>query len=180
MRLADQPEPQAGVLPLWAQRHAWLRVAGRKAAASDSQAGDWTETLGQVIADLELLNRNTEQDFLRIGGKLAEFIEAVNLISSELAALANAEHGQRAAQALTCALDRSMEMNARYADRNGGLGGMREEAGRLKQTLSGFKGTVSTFHMLGVLTRIETARLGSTGADFGNLADIRMSSGGPR
>jgi hypothetical protein len=48
---------------------------------------------------------------------------------------------------------------------------MREEAGRLKQTLSGFKGTVSTFHMLGVLTRIETARLGNTSADFGNLAD---------
>jgi hypothetical protein len=126
MRLADQPESQAGVLPLWAQRYAWLRVAGRKAAASDSQAGDWTETLGQVIADLELLNRNTEQDFLRIGGKLAEFIEAVHLISSELAALANAEHATRSPRAYVrsrsfhgdeCALCRPQRRLGRHARR---------------------------------------------------------------
>jgi len=41
----------------------------------------------------------------------------------------------------------------------------------LKRTVSGFQETVSTFRTLGLLTRIETARLGSTGADFCDLAD---------
>ena len=190
MQLADQPDGRAGVPPLGlgAQLSAWLQTARnaslrllrvgamvrRKEAASDWQGEAWTETLGQVIADLDRLNHDTERDFLRIGGKLAEFIEAVNLISSELTALANlisGEHGLRESQALTCALDRSIEMGAHSEEGNGVLGGMRQEADRLKRILAGFKGTVSTFRTLGVLTHIETARLGRAGADFGNLAD---------
>jgi hypothetical protein len=31
---------------------------------------DWHATIEQVIADLDALNRNTEQDFLQIGGKI--------------------------------------------------------------------------------------------------------------
>jgi hypothetical protein len=42
------------------------------------------DRLDQVIADLDLLNRSTERDFLRIGGKLGEFIEGVSAISSDL------------------------------------------------------------------------------------------------
>jgi methyl-accepting chemotaxis protein len=188
MQLADRSEPRVGVPPLRAQLSAWLEAARiasvrllragavvpRNGAASASEAKVWTETLGRVIADLDLLNHNTEQDFLRIGGKLAEFIEAVNLISSELTALAaliSGEHGLRASQALTDALKRSTEIGEHSEEGNRALGGMRQEAGRLKQTLAGFQGTVTTLHTLGVLTQIETARLGSSGADFGNLAD---------
>jgi hypothetical protein len=189
MQLTDQPEVRDGeppealarVPPVRARVSAWWRAARdatgifrRQANIADSAARAWTETLQQVIGDLDLLNRNTEQDFLTIGGKLADFIEKVNLISSQLAVLAtfnSQEQGLRASQALTCALDRSTEMRTRYADHNGVLGDMRQEAGRLQQILSGFQGTVSTFHTLGVLTRIETARLGTAGADFGSLAD---------
>ncbi len=147
----------------------------------DSQERAYAETLGQVIADLDYLNHNTEQDFLRIGGKLAEFIEAVNLISSELTALADpisGDQARRTSQDLTFALDRFTEMRGRAEEDNSLLGNMRQEAGRLKQTLGGFEGAVATFHTLGVLTRIETARLGSTGHDFGNLADeMRLAAG---
>lgn len=152
MQLAEQPE----------------------ARASDSRAKAWIETLRRVIADLDLLNRDTEQDFLRIGGKLAEFIEAVNLISSELTTLAtliSGEQGLRTSEALASALERSVAMGAHSEEANGVLGGMRQEADRLKQTLAKFKGTVSTFRMLGVLTRIETARLSGEGAEFSSLAD---------
>jgi len=117
------------------------------------------------------LNHDTEQGFLSIGGKLAEFMQTVSLITSELTALANEEHGQRASQALTHALDRSTEMRTSLGDRDSGLAGIRREVGLLKRTLLGFKETVSTFRALGVLTRIETARLGSTKADFSDLAD---------
>ena len=129
------------------------------------------QSLGQVIADLDSLNHDTEQGFLSIGGKLAEFMQTVSVISSELTALASAEHGQQASQALTHALDRSTEMSAAQGDRVGSLAGMCHEMGLLKRTLSGFQETVSTFRTLGLLTRIETARLGSTGADFSGLAD---------
>jgi methyl-accepting chemotaxis protein len=127
--------------------------------------------LGQLIEDLHLLNQTTEQAFLKIGATLTEFSAAVNLISSELTALARWEHAVHASEALTCALDRSTEMRARYADGYGGLGGMRQEAGGLRQTLTGFQGTVSAFRTLSLLTRIEIARIGSAGAGFGSLAD---------
>ena len=181
MQLADQPEAQAGVTPFWAHPSASLRAAlqigaiGReKAAVSYSGGSLWARTLGQAIADLDHLNRNTEQDFLRIGDKLGEFIKAVNLISCDLKALASlisGEHGLRVSQALTSALDHSREMAARVEEGNALLSGMRQESRLLKQNLSGFERTVSIFRTLGVLTRIETARLGSSGVDFGYLAD---------
>jgi uncharacterized phage infection (PIP) family protein YhgE len=134
-------------------------------------SGVSTESLGQVIAVLDSLNHDTEQGFMSIGAKLADFMQTVSAISSELTALANAEHGQKASLVLTHALDRSTRMSAAQGDRDGGLAGMRREVGLLKRTLSGFQETVETFRTLGLLTRIETARLGSTGADFSDLAD---------
>ena len=88
MQLADQPEARSVVPPLGAQLSAWLKGCAKREcetlragaivrwnrAGSDSQAKVWTETLGWVIADLDLLNDTTEQDFLSIGGKLAKFI----------------------------------------------------------------------------------------------------------
>jgi hypothetical protein len=140
---------------------------------ADEQTGRM-DTLGRVIADLDLLNRTTERDFLRIGGKLGEFIETVNVISSDLAALASCvsgEHGPSASGALTAALDRSLEMEARYATGGGDLDGMRQEVRRLRQTLADYRRTVSTFRAIGFLTRIEIARVGAAAADFGNLTD---------
>lgn len=103
MQLADKSEAWARVPPLRARLSAWLGAARdasvrllrvgsilhRNADESIPPAKAWTETLGRVISDLDLLNHDTEQDFRRIGGRLAEFIEAVNLISSGLTAQAN-------------------------------------------------------------------------------------------
>ena len=175
MQLADQPTHRIPrmrpELFTWLQavRNAggtWLQAGTRglrKGAESASESRVRVENLAQVIAESELLNQNTEQDFLRIGGKLAEFIEAVNLISSQLAALADLNSGEqavRASQALTRSLEHATEMKGRSAENNGVLDRMRKEAGRLKQVLWGFHGTVTIFQTLGVLTRIETARLG--------------------
>jgi methyl-accepting chemotaxis protein len=146
----------------------------RKTAVSDFQSESGAATLEKTIALLDSLDRNTERDFLGIGEKLAEFIRTVDSISSELTALADlisGDHGSHASETLASALDCSRAMQAGAEDGVRMLGGMRREAGRLTETLSGFKSTVSTFHIIGVLTRIETAQLGSAGADFGNLAD---------
>lgn len=128
MQLASRLEGQAGVRRLSAQLAAWLKAPRlaegsakrecarwlrawsflrRKVAGRDSQVTAWTETLGRVIADLDLLNHDTERDFLRIGEKLATFIEAVSGISSavrDLTNLISVEHGQLASQALTGAI----------------------------------------------------------------------------
>ena len=128
-------------------------------------------SLGRVIADLDRLNQDTEQDFLRIGGKLAEFMQAIGAISSELTGLADSEQGESASLALTHALDRSTEMRASLGDRDGGLSALRKEIGHLKRALTEFDGIVSAFHTLALLTRIETARLGRAGGDFNQVAD---------
>jgi hypothetical protein len=153
MQLTDRLRVRDALMPL-------------KATPSSASA----QSLGEVIADLDSLNHDTEQGFLSIGGKLAEFMQTVSVISSELTALANAEHGQKASQALTHALDRATEMRATQGDRDGDLSGMLHKIGLLKRTLLKFEETVSAFRTLGLLTRIETARLGSTGADFSDLA----------
>ena len=132
---------------------------------------DSSATLARVVADLRLLNERTEQDFLKIGSKLAEFIGSANSISTELLSLANSDQGQRVFQALTVAQQHTQNKKASLSLRDGGLVDMRRDVAALQRTLSGFQGTLSTFHTLGFLTRIETARLGSIGSDFSSLAD---------
>jgi hypothetical protein len=146
-----------------------------------TQSPSWVESLERVSADLELLNQNTEHDFLKIGGELSQFMDAVNSISSELTALANAmsgEQGRGASEALTAALDRSREMQEQSEDGKGELKAMRRTADQLRGTLTAFQNTILNFHVLGVLTQIETARLGTASSDFGDLADgIKLLTG---
>jgi methyl-accepting chemotaxis protein len=149
MPVDDQPDAPAEVPRQGAHVPKWAAILRRNAPLSNSPGSALAQTLGQVIADLEHLNRHTEQDFLRIGGKLAEFIEAVNLISAELTALADWEHGQRASQALASALDLANQMTRGVHEGNSLLGSMRQEAERLKHTLAEFNQTVATFRTLG-------------------------------
>ncbi len=62
-------------------------------------------------------------------------------------------------------------MRTRYRDRSDGLGGMREDAARLRRTLAGFQAIRSTCQTIGFMTRLEIERLGTAGTDFGSLAD---------
>ena len=140
-----------------------------------------TENLGRAIADLDLLNQNTEKDFLKIGGQLGGFIEAVNLISSRLTALVDlisGGDGINTARSLQMAFDCFTEMRSHYKDRHEELDGMRQEAGRLRHTLAGFEEIVSELNAIGILTRIEIARLGNNATDFGSLAsEMKLLTG---
>jgi hypothetical protein len=143
-----------------------------------SRATAWAQMLLASCVDLEQLNRDTEQEFLRVGAKVMDFVEVAAGMSHDLsviAGLASNDHGKQAVEALSSALDLTSEMRRRSEESNQMMTTMRQEARRLKETLSSFSGTVATFHSLGVLTRIETARLGEASADFGNLAeDVRL------
>jgi hypothetical protein len=179
MQLTGQQDAHGGVRPAKARRFERLRTLGRKRRVKDLE--DSPATLVQVIADLEHLNRNTEHDFLNLGERLSGFIEAVDSISSQLTALSDLvspEQGLRAAHALTGILGRLNKIKTRAGEGTGLLDGMLQGAGQVRQTLCSFNGTVSTLTTLGVLTQIETARLGAAGADFGPLADDVKSLSG--
>ena len=127
-----------------------------------------------MVEDLQDLNQHTESDFLGIGGKLMEFLQHAEKISSgfgDVTVLISGEHGRHAAEVLECALERCRQMETRAAERTGDLGSLRDGARLVHNTFSGFGEFVLTFRTLCTLTRIETARLGGAGADFGSLAE---------
>jgi methyl-accepting chemotaxis protein len=142
---------------------------GLRSASKRQSSG----ALAGAIADLQTLNRRTEDDFLAVGAKLEEFLGTARRIAADMAALAqliSAEAGQPAAEVLGQVLERSRQSEARAQAGNLALAAADEAIRRIQRTFGGFGDTVAMFHVLGSLARIETARLGSSGADFGNLA----------
>ena len=134
----------------------------------------WREALQQVIEDLDNLNRSTEQDFLAVGQKLMEFRSAARQVSSDMEALSeliSSPAGQAACQALTRVLEHTQAMDGRLAETGTALESVRDLSGRLQHAFSGLSNRVMVFRTLCTLTRIETARLGGSGVDFGNLAE---------
>ena len=137
-----------------------------------SSARRWGSTIRRAIQELENLNHSTERDFLGVGEKLMEFRSAARQISSEMAAvteLISGEHGSHASQALTRMLEHSEQMDARMQQSGRALGQVSELSRRIRVAFSGLPHTVSVFRTLCTLTRIETARLGGSGADLGHL-----------
>jgi hypothetical protein len=152
-----------------------------------SSETSWAKRLRTVVADLEKLNRSTEQDFLTVGGKLIQFRSAAQQISSDMAVLnelISGESGRKACDALSSLLEHSREVDTRIEQGGQALTSVCDLSTRLRQAFSGLPKRVSVFRTLCTLTRIETTRLGSTGVDFGNLAEEvkplseRIQSGG--
>jgi len=136
----------------------------RKGRERKSAEDDWGALLERVITDLAGLNRR----------KLAEFLAAARQVSADLAALSeliSGSTGCHASQVLTRVLARLRETEARAETGDRTLGSACDSARQIGRTFSGFRDTVATFRVLGSLTRIETARLGHAGAEFGHLAE---------
>ena len=85
--------------------------------------------------------------------------------------LISGERARRTSEALTRLLEHSREMNARIAQEGQSLAGVRDLSRRVRLAFAGLRNTVAVFRTLCTQTRIETSRLGSAGADFGDLAD---------
>jgi hypothetical protein len=70
-----------------------------------------------VIADLEKLNRVTEEDFLAVGERTMAFLSAAREIRTDFGRLADSisgEAGERSCQALATVLNRSVEMRRSF------------------------------------------------------------------
>ncbi len=147
-------------------------LALRHRSSQRSSASGWRTVVRQAIRELEDLNRSTERDFLGVGEKLMEFRSAARQIASDMAAmteLISGEQGRHASHALTRMLEHCQEMGGQMERSGQGLGRIRELSRSIRLAFSGLPHTVSVFRTLCTLTRIETARLGGTGADLGHL-----------
>jgi hypothetical protein len=150
-----------------------LTAVGRRRQRHFTTPG-WQSLLDGVIEDLEGLNGRTEQEFLTIGEKLMEFLNVARQIAADMAALSeliSGSLGRHASQALARVLDRSRQAEALAETGDRTLAGVCDDTRSIGRTFGGFRDTVSFFRVLGSLTRIETARLGSVGAGFGSLAE---------
>lgn len=143
----------------------------RRSGASSSRKGWWT-ACGQVIQELESLNRGTERDFLVVGEKLIEFRQLARQIASDMSALTeliSGEQSRQASQALARILEHCRQMDSRIEQGGEALGQVRDLSRRVRAEFTGLRHTVAVFRTLCTLTRIETARLGGAGADLGHL-----------
>lgn len=152
-----------------ARNMAWLRAWNQTETAPA-----WGGAFLPVISLLEELNRGTEEDFLRTGGKLMEFQLGAGRIAAGLEGLTaeiSGEPGRHSAEVLHRALDHCRAMERRTSERSRNLATLSEGALAVRNTFAGFRDAMATVRVLLMLTRIETARLGGAGADFGFLTD---------
>ena len=130
----------------------------------------------EIIGDLSGVIGDREQDFLDLGGGLMEFTSSVGQLSEKAARLAEMTAGNEIEAGIAglnsqlnelsevCSLDStesSLEELRSIGMVIGDLNGHVASFGRMVKKLS----------MLGISTRIESARLGSRGLGFATLAD---------
>ena len=137
----------------------------------------WATALGGVAAELGVISGATEDEFLAIGSRLQDFYQR----GTETAGLASEMVGEVAGDHVTSAMDGLGEMlndmglyvNRAQNEIDGSARTLREILGLLDEVggpLSGFKKVNKVLRMLGISTKIESARLGQSAAGFDTLA----------
>jgi methyl-accepting chemotaxis protein len=150
-------------------------------AASDAElhrlAAGWSRGLEGMAAELKVVAATTEDEFLAIGGRLQDFYQR----GTEITALASEMMGEVAGEQVTQTMDgiaNLLDEMGRY------VGNARQEIEASSSTLSeilalleqvagplsGFKKVNKVLRMLGISTKIESARLGQSAAGFDTLA----------
>ncbi len=139
---------------------------------------DWSRRLREVTAGLSDLGRRTEGEFLSVGASLREVharAEVVSGMASSAAALISGAEIVSAIEGLRGMVER---MNV-FLSRSGSEAERNEEAlrrvgrilGEVRGPLTEFKKVVRSLRVLGVSTKIESARLGQASSDFRALAE---------
>ena len=151
------------------------------AAASDAEldrlSAGWSRGLEGMAAELKVVAATTEDEFLAIGGRLQDFYQR----GTGITALATEMLGEVAGAQVSQAMDGIAIMlddmgryvgNARQ-EIEASSGTLSEILALLEQVagpLSGFKKVNKVLRMLGISTKIESARLGQSAAGFDTLA----------
>jgi len=140
-------------------------------------AASWSSALQEIAHELGVISRSTEDEFLAIGAKLQEFYQRGGGISSLAAEVVGEVAGERIVEAMR-ELGEMLDEMERYANRARGeidtssltLREILDLLERVAGPLSGFKKVNKVLRMLGISTKIESARLGQSAAGFDTLA----------
>jgi methyl-accepting chemotaxis protein len=150
-------------------------------AASGKELGRlsaaWSTTLEGIAAELGMISGTTEDEFLAIGARLNDFHQR----GCGISALATDMVGEVAGDHVTSAIEelgQMLDSMGRYVGRaqneiDASAQTLREILGLLDEVsgpLSGFKKVNKVLRMLGISTKIESARLGQSAAGFDTLA----------
>lgn len=137
----------------------------------------WSLSLGGIAEELKIVAGTTEDEFLAIGSRLQGFYQRgvwVSSLASEMVVEVAGDHVSGAIDGLARTLD-EMERYVGNAQREieGSSATLSKILGLLDLLagpLSGFKKLNRVLRMLGISTKIESARLGQIGAGFDTLA----------
>jgi len=130
--------------------------------------------LARICRQMLDFNRESEGDFLTLGGELMEIRSQTRLLEEELGALLESVGGERGMAASKTLREVSEHARGLGEEVRAGAGEMQRIRGAVAQIQKVFRAfgeTVSQFRVLGSLTRIETARLQGAGTEFAHLAD---------
>ncbi|WP_324081078.1 methyl-accepting chemotaxis protein [Geomonas sp.] len=137
----------------------------------------WTSVLDGIAAELGEIARSTEDEFLAIGGRLQEFYQSGLGISALAGEMVGEVAGDRVIEAMTQLAGLLDEMERYVGRARSEIGAssdtLKETLSLLEQVsepLSGFKKVNKVLRMLGISTKIESARLGQSAAGFDTLA----------
>lgn len=127
---------------------------------------------------LQQLAGNTESDFLHIGNRLQEFLHDARRLSTEsekLGCIAAEQVLESSILELRDLLSQfSVHLNQSSADIQSDTGELYQILDRVNtitETLASFKSTIAQMRMLGIATKIESARLGNNDAGFTVIAE---------
>ncbi len=141
----------------------------------------WSRRLREVTAGLSSLGRRTEGEFLSVGERLREVHARAEAVSDEASSAASLISGTEIESAIEGLRGLAERMNA-FLSRSGSEAARNEEAlrrvGRILDEVRGplteFQKVVRSLRVLGIATKIESARLGQGGGDFRALAQNVM------
>jgi len=150
-------------------------------AASDAEldrlSAGWSRGLEGMAAELKVVAATTEDEFLAIGGRLQDFYQR----GTGITALATEMLGEVAGEQVTQAMDgiaNLLDEMGRYVANarqeieasSATLSEILSLLEHVASPLSGFKKVNKVLRMLGISTKIESARLGQSAAGFDTLA----------
>ncbi len=146
--------------------------------ASPRTLREWSRRLGEVTAGLSDLGRQTEGEFLAVGASLREVHAQAEVVSGMASASAARYSGAEIASAIEGLRGVAERMNV-FLSRSGSEAARNEEAlrrvdrilGEVRGPLTEFKKVVRSLRVLGIATKIESARMGQRGSDFRALAE---------
>lgn len=153
---------------------AWLDFMRTSLFHLAHRSPPWTAEVGAVVADLQNLNRATEEDFLAIGGKLMTFLSDSRQLHDGIAGLTglgSGEQAERACHALGSVRLFVGEMQGRAESGGRTLLVLQAGADRIRRGFSSFGKIVLSFRMAAIAAKIEVADLAFSQQNLESLAD---------